>query len=71
VVSATLVTRDFGASATCPATRPDGSPPLTRGGRRRLCERVDGGRPIANVAAEARVVRCLAKWYAPVARDRL
>ncbi|MEU8911618.1 helix-turn-helix domain-containing protein, partial [Streptomyces mirabilis] len=34
-------------------------------GRRRLCERVDAGRPIAHVAAEAGISRrCLAKWYA-------
>ncbi|MDQ1051908.1 transposase InsO family protein [Streptomyces sp. V4I2] len=39
--------------------------PLTPEGRRRLCERVDGGRPIAHVAAEAGISRrCLAKWYA-------
>lgn len=38
--------------------------PLTPAGRRRLCERVDSGRPIAHVAAEAGVSRrCLAKWY--------
>ncbi|MER5438766.1 IS481 family transposase [Streptomyces sp. NPDC002790] len=39
--------------------------PLTPEGRRRLCERVDAGRPIAHVAAEAGVSRrCLGKWYA-------
>lgn len=39
--------------------------PLTPAGRRRLCERVDAGRPIAHVAAEAGISRrCLAKWYA-------
>ncbi|MFF4821219.1 IS481 family transposase [Kitasatospora sp. NPDC001309] len=39
--------------------------PLTPEGRRRLCERVDSGRPIAHVAAEAGISRrCLAKWYA-------
>lgn len=39
--------------------------PLTPTGRRRLCERIDSGRPIAHVAAEAGVSRrCLAKWYA-------
>lgn len=38
--------------------------PLTPAGRRRLCERVDQGRPIAHVAAEAGISRrCLAKWY--------
>ncbi len=38
--------------------------PLTPHGRRRLCERVDAGRPIAHVAAEAGVSRrCLAKWH--------
>ncbi|SDZ53036.1 leucine-zipper of insertion element IS481 [Saccharopolyspora shandongensis] len=39
--------------------------PLTPEGRRRLCARVDAGRPIAHVAAEANISRrCLAKWYA-------
>lgn len=39
--------------------------PLTPAGRRRLCERIDQGRPIAHVAAEAGISRrCLAKWYA-------
>lgn len=39
--------------------------PLTPAGRRRLCERVDQGRPIAHVAAEAGISRrCLAKWHA-------
>lgn len=39
--------------------------PLTPEGRRRLCVRVDSGRRIAHVAAEANVSRCcLAKWYA-------
>ncbi|MBE1466196.1 IS481 family transposase [Kibdelosporangium phytohabitans] len=39
--------------------------PLTPEGRRRLCVRIDAGRPIAHVAAEAHVSRrCLAKWYA-------
>lgn len=38
--------------------------PLTPAGRRRLCERVDQGRPIAHVADEAGISRrCLAKWY--------
>lgn len=38
--------------------------PLTPEGRRRLCERVDAGRPIAHVAAEAGISRqCLSKWY--------
>lgn len=38
--------------------------PLTPVGRRRLCERIDTGRPIAHVAAEAGVSRpTLAKWY--------
>jgi len=39
--------------------------PLTPEGRRRLCERVDAGRPICHVAAEAGVSRqTLGKWYA-------
>jgi transposase InsO family protein len=39
--------------------------PLTKEGRRRLCERVDAGRPRAHVAAEAGVSRqCLSKWHA-------
>ncbi len=39
--------------------------PLTPAGRRRLCERVDAGRPVAHVAAEAGISRrCLAKWHA-------
>lgn len=41
-----------------------GNAPLTPEGRRRLCERVDAGRPIAHVAAEAGISRrCLSKWY--------
>jgi len=39
--------------------------PLTPQGRRRLCDRVDAGRPICHVAAEAGVARqTLGKWYA-------
>lgn len=39
--------------------------PLTPEGRLRLCQRVDAGRPVAHVAAEAGISRrCLAKWYA-------
>ncbi len=39
--------------------------PLTPEGRRRLCERVDSGRPVCQVAAEAGVARqTLAKWRA-------
>ncbi|WUO73193.1 leucine zipper domain-containing protein [Streptomyces canus] len=39
--------------------------PLTLEGRLRLCLRIDAGRPIAHVAAEAGISRrCLAKWYA-------
>jgi transposase InsO family protein len=39
--------------------------PLTPEGRRRLCERVDAGRPICHVAAEAGVARqTLGKWHA-------
>ena len=38
--------------------------PLTPEGRRRLCERVDSGRPISHVAAEAGVARqTLGKWH--------
>lgn len=41
-----------------------GNAPLTTEGRRRLCERIDAGRPISHVAAEAGVSRrCLSKWY--------
>ena len=39
--------------------------PLTPEGRRRLCERVDGGRPICHVAAEAGIARkTLGFWHA-------
>ena len=39
--------------------------PLTPEGRRRLCLRVDTGRPVCHVAAEAGVARqTLAKWHA-------
>jgi transposase len=45
--------------------------PFTSEGRRRLCERVDGGRPIAHVAAEAGISRqCLSKWHGRWAADR-
>jgi len=38
--------------------------PLTPEGRRRLCERVDSGRPVCHVAAEAGIARqTLAKWH--------
>jgi transposase InsO family protein len=38
--------------------------PLTVEGRRRLCQRVDAGRPRAHVAAEAGISRqCLSKWH--------
>ena len=38
--------------------------PLTPEGRRRLCERVDSGRPICHVAAEAGIARqTLGKWH--------
>ena len=38
--------------------------PLSPEGRRRLCERVDAGRPISHVAAEAGVARqTLGKWH--------
>jgi len=39
--------------------------PLTPEGRRRLCERVDAGRPICHVAEQAGIHRqTLGKWYA-------
>ncbi len=39
--------------------------PLTPEGRLRLCLRIEAGRPIAHVAAEAGISRrCLGKWYA-------
>ena len=38
--------------------------PLTPEGRRRLCERVDSGRPLCHVAAEAGLARqTVAKWH--------
>jgi len=38
--------------------------PLTPEGRRRLCERIDSGRPLAHVADEGGVSRTtLTKWY--------
>ncbi|WP_211177621.1 leucine zipper domain-containing protein [Pseudonocardia acidicola] len=44
---------------------PHRNAPLTVEGRRRLCERVDRGRPIAHVAAEATISpQCLSSWYA-------
>ncbi len=44
--------------------------PLTPEGRRRLCERVDSGRPICHVAAEAGVARqTLGKWHARWKQD--
>jgi transposase InsO family protein len=43
---------------------PHANAPFTPEGRRRLCERIDAGRPIAHVAAEAGISRqCLSKWY--------
>lgn len=43
---------------------PHRNAPLTVEGRRRLCERVDRGRPKAHVAAEAGISRqCLWKWH--------
>jgi transposase InsO family protein len=43
---------------------PHANAPLTKEGRRRLCERVDGGRARAHVAAEAGISRqCLSKWH--------
>ena len=45
--------------------------PLTPEGRRRLCQRVDAGRPVCHVAAEAGVARqTLAKWHARWLRGR-
>lgn len=39
--------------------------PLTPEGRRRLCERVDAGRAICHVVAEAGIARqTLGYWYA-------
>ncbi len=39
--------------------------PLTPEGRRRLCERVDAGRPICHVATEVGIARqTLGRWYA-------
>lgn len=39
--------------------------PLTPEGRRRLIQRIEDGRPISHVAAEAGLSRsCVAKWYA-------
>lgn len=44
--------------------------PLTPEGRRRLCERVDSGRPICHVAAEAGIARQrLGYWYARWVRE--
>lgn len=44
---------------------PHANAPLTPEGRLRLCLRIDAGRPVAHVAAEAGISRrCLAKWYA-------
>jgi hypothetical protein len=44
--------------------------PLTPEGRRRLCERVDTGRPISHVAAEAGIARqTLGKWYGQLLRQ--
>lgn len=38
--------------------------PLTVEGRRRLCLRVDAGRPVCHVAAEAGIARqTLGKWH--------
>lgn len=38
--------------------------PLTPEGRKRLCERVDAGRPLAHVADEGGISRAaLTKWY--------
>ena len=46
--------------------------PLTPEGRRRLCERVDAGRPICHVAAEAGIARqTLGKWHARWRQDGL
>jgi hypothetical protein len=43
---------------------PHSNAPLTPEGRRRLCERIDSGRPLAHVADEGGVSRiALTKWY--------
>ena len=56
------VTSDGGQSEGLVSHR---NAPLTAEGRRRLCERVDAGRPICHVAAEAGIARqTLGKWYA-------
>lgn len=55
------------ASAESRSANSRGHPnvPLTPEGRLRLCLRIDAGRPIAHVAAEAGLSRrCLAKWCA-------
>lgn len=44
--------------------------PLTPEGRKRLCLRVDSGRPLSHVAAKAGISRhCLAKWHARWCQD--
>ena len=53
------------AESRSATSRGHGNAPLTPEGRLRLCLRVDAGRPIAHLAAEAWISRrCLAKWYA-------
>ncbi|MER5184747.1 IS481 family transposase [Streptomyces sp. NPDC002896] len=53
------------AESSSATSRGHGNAPLTPEGRLRLCLRIDAGRPIAHVAAEAGISRrCLAKWYA-------
>src|SRR4051794_24762149 len=43
---------------------PHANAPLTVEGRRRLCQRVDAGRPVCQVAAEAGIARqTLGKWH--------
>ncbi|MGZ4518647.1 MAG: helix-turn-helix domain-containing protein [Mycobacteriaceae bacterium] len=56
---------DATAAVAFPTRRSHPNAPLTPHGRRRLSERVDAGRPISHVAAEAGVSRqCLGTWHA-------
>jgi hypothetical protein len=56
---------DVTAAVAVATGRSHPNAPLTAHGRRRLCERIDAGRPISHVAAEAGVSRrCLGKLLA-------